>query len=268
MPSGSVRAGSQSFATPIPNPKKLIEAAYTQHEIPFWNEDEAGPFQTVPFPGRHWRLLGQPERYPHEYIRNGTAKQLTLFHPASGRVRVKGVTRSTNTVLHPWLKEEIGVILDDLPEPKQLSPEENRGQWERWQEGLSVRLPLPDPLPPLRMLLIWDNLQGHHSSEMVGWLLARGVMPLYTPVGGSCYNMAESVQHILKSRALDGQYPRSPAQIIAWLEATARGWNTNPTPFVWGGLRAVRRRAAHLRQHRLRGSGACRLLPLRRPQAA
>lgn len=29
-------------------------------------------------------------RYPHEHIRHGTARLLTLFHPASGQVRVKG----------------------------------------------------------------------------------------------------------------------------------------------------------------------------------
>lgn len=245
----------------------MIEAAYTQHELPYWNQDEAGPFQTTPYPGRHWRPLGLPARFPHEYIRNGTAKQLTLFHPASGIVRVKGVLRTTNAVLHPWLKEELIAILADLPEPPDLAPEENRRRWERWQEGLSVRLPLPDPLPSLRMLLIWDNLQGHRTPEMVNWLLEHGIMPLYTPVAGSCYNMAESVQHILKSRALDGHHPRSPAQIIAWLEATARGWNTNPTPFVWGGIRYARRQAARIR-HRLRGSGACTLLTVRQPRAA
>jgi hypothetical protein len=213
-------------------------------------------------------LLGQPARYPHEYIRNGTAKQLTLFHPASGVVHVKGVTRTTNAVLHPWLREELRAILSELPAPQSLDPEENRRRWERWQEGLSVRLSLPHPLPPLRVLLVWDNLQGHHTPEMVNWLLIHGIMPLYTPVGGSCYNMAESVQHVLKSRALDGHYPRSPEQIIAWIEAEARGWNKNPTPFVWGGKRKARRQAAGLRRHRLRGSGACTLLPVRQVKAA
>ena len=206
-------------------------------------------------------MVGRPARYPHEYIRNGTAKQLTLFHPATGELRLKGVLRTTNAVIHPWLKEGVQAILDDLPEPPELDAEENRRQWERWQEGLSVWLPLPEPLPPLRMLLIWDNLQGHRTPELVNWLMTRGVMPLYTPVGGSCYNMAESVQRIIKRRALEGHHPRSPSEIIAWLEATARGWNRDPTPFVWNGLRAARRQAARLRRRRLGGSGACILVP-------
>jgi hypothetical protein len=54
-----------------------------------WNEDEAGPFQTIPYPGSCWQPEGRPARYPHEYIRNNTAKLLTLFHPTTGEVRVK-----------------------------------------------------------------------------------------------------------------------------------------------------------------------------------
>jgi hypothetical protein len=81
-------------------------------------------------------------------------------------------------------------------------------------------------------------------------------MPLYTPLGGSYWNMAESIQRILKRRALDGQQPTSPEEIITWLEAAARGWNRQPTPFVWGGKRHARRQRAWQRRHALGGSGA------------
>jgi hypothetical protein len=67
--------------------------------------------------------------YPHEYIRNGTAKQLTLLHPASGEVRVKGVRRTSNAVLHPWLQEQLTTILATLPEAAVLPSEENRRRW-------------------------------------------------------------------------------------------------------------------------------------------
>jgi hypothetical protein len=130
----------------------LIEAAYAQEALPVWTEDEAGPYQTLPSPGTHWQPLGLPTRYPHRYVRRGTAKQLTLFHPASGEVRVKGVrsctnaVRScTNAVLHPWLETELAQILMTLPEPTEvLSAQENRQCWERWQEGLTVRITLPE----------------------------------------------------------------------------------------------------------------------------
>ncbi len=222
-----------------------------------WVEDEAGPYQTVPYPGESWQPEGQPVHQPHEYIRNGTAKMLTLFHPTSGEVRVKGVTQSTNAVLHPWIKQQVEDILKTLPEKPILDEDTNRQAWQTWQRGLSMRITLPEKLPPLRMLLIWDNLQGHYTPELVLWLFAHAVMLLYTPLGGSWLNMAESIQRIVVRRALSGQHPQEPAQIIAWLEAVARVWNLDPTPFEWGGARAARRERSRLRRHALGGSGAC-----------
>src|SRR5438874_512389 len=96
--------------------KGLIEQAYTQTELPVWTQDEAGPYQAIPQPGARWRPTTSPARYPHEHIRHGTAKLLTLFHPASGQVRVKGVTSAANAVLHPWLEAELTAILATLPE--------------------------------------------------------------------------------------------------------------------------------------------------------
>ena len=74
--------------------KPLIELAYEQAEaagIVQLNEDEAGPYQAIPQPGEDWHLQGQPKAQPHEYVRGGTAKLLTLFRPATGLVRAKGV---------------------------------------------------------------------------------------------------------------------------------------------------------------------------------
>ena len=133
-----------------------------------------------------------------------------------------------------------------------------------WQAGLGAPFSLPAELPPLRLLLVWDNLAGHRTPELVLRLCARGVMPLYTPLGGSWLNMAESVQRILARRALDGQQPGSPEEIIAWLEAVAEHWDRSPTPFEWGGKRAERRRRQRDRRHRLGGSGACTRRPIRR----
>jgi hypothetical protein len=240
--------------------KKLIEDAYRLGEamgLPVWCTDQAGPYQTIPYPGQSWRPAGDPARLPHEYLRQGTAKALTLFHPADGHVRLEGVTACPNAVLHPWLKRELTAVLAALPAP---SPEPAAGwrpAWERWQEGLSIKPTLLDELPPLRMLLVLDNLAGHKTPELVCWLFAHGVMPLYTPVGGSWLNMAESLQRILKRRALDGQYPTDTGQIIGWFEAAARHWDAAPTPFVWGGKRSARRRRQRERRYRLGGSGAC-----------
>jgi hypothetical protein len=246
----------------------MIERAYRLGEalgLAVWGMDEAGPYTTTPYPGTSWQVQIHPKRYPHEYPRNGTAKMLTLFHPATGHVRLKGVTSTTNPVIHGWLKTELTAILADLPEPTLVSDERaNRAFWESWREGVSVKPTLLSAdLPPLRMLLILDNLAGHHTPEFVLWLFRQGILPLYTPLGGSWLNMTESIQRILKRRALDGQYPTTPQTIITWLEATAPGWNTHPTPFVWAGKRQQRRQRAYARRHRLGGSAAVTKRPLR-----
>lgn len=245
----------------------MIEDAYTQAALPVWTEDEAGPYPTRPHPGSHWQPIGEPARYAHEYVREGTAKQLTLFHPATGEVRVKGVQQCPNTVLHPWLKHELSAIVAALPAPLVLSAEDNQRAWARWQEGLTVRITLPQDLPPLRMLLVLDNLTGHLTPALVLWFFTQGIMPLYTPLGGSWLNMAESIQRILTRRALDGQHPTTPEEIITWLEAAARGWNREPTPFIWGGRRRARRERARARRHAVGGSGACTRRPVPRRRA-
>jgi hypothetical protein len=244
----------------------LIEEAYTLGEqlgLEVWCEDEAGPFQTVPQPGPSWQPEGEPASQPHEYFRQGTAKVLTLFHPRTGEVRVHGVTSCTNKVLHGWLQQELSAIVAALSATPP-TPTAARQAWERWLQGLKTSLSLPAELPPLRLLLVLDNLAGHKTPAFVVWLLAQGILPLYTPLGGSWLNMAESIQRILKRRALDGQHPQSPEEIRAWLEAVADHWNKEPTPFVWGGKRRRRRDRQRERRHRQGGSGAYSRKPVRR----
>jgi hypothetical protein len=225
----------------------------------------------VPYPGGSWQPAGSPAHRPHEYVRNGTAKLLTLFHPASGEVRAKGVTTCPNQVLHAWLRAELTAVLAALPPAPPAPPGDpaaTRAAWAAWQAGLGRRFTPPEELPPLRLLLVLDNLAGQKTPELVLWLCAHGVMPLYTPLGGSWLNMAESIQRILKRRALEGANPASPDDIIAALEATARGWNRDPTPFEWGGKRAARRDRARQRRHALGGSGAQTRRAIRRPPRA
>lgn len=253
----------------MPKPKKnLIERAYREGSglrMAVWTEDEAGPYSTHPYPGQSWAEQGMPKRQPHEYVRNGTAKLLTLFCPGSGEVRAQGVTHATNAVLHPWLQRELTAILERLPQPLPVTdPSLNHAVWESWQQGLQVRITLPPLLPALRLLLVWDNLQGHWTPDLIGWLFSHGVMPLYTPLGGSWLNMAESMQRIIVRRALAGQYPQTPEQIIGALEAVVSSWNRNPTPFHWGGKRYARRSRHRQRQHAVGGSGACTVHLIRR----
>src|SRR5215218_7666284 len=161
--------------------KGLVEQAYTlgaQLGLSVWCEDEAGPFQAVPHPGVSWQPREHPAQQPHEYIRGGTTKILTLFHPASGQVRLQSGTRGTNAVLHPWLRERLSAILAALPPAgSSLDPAVTRAAWTVWQAGLTMPFTLPHDLPPLRLLLVWDKLTGHKTPDLVLWLCAHGVVP-------------------------------------------------------------------------------------------
>jgi hypothetical protein len=238
--------------------KGRIDLAYWLAEaagVPVWCQDEAGPYQAIPQAGATWAPVGKPTLQPHEYIRGGTAKLLTLFRPATGELRAKGVTNATNAVLHPWLRTELAAVLATLP-PVAV-PEEERPPLARWATWLGHEP--RDPLPPLRLLLIWDNLAGHLSWSIVRWLFQHGVMPLYTPLSGSWLNLAESIQRIIARRALDGHHPQSREELIAWLDDTVAGWNADPTPFVWHGKRYERRQRA--RQRRLGSSTGAQAHP-------
>lgn len=175
-------------------------------------------------------------------------------------------------MLHPWLQGELAAITAALPAlpRKEAAARATHASWEQWREGLTTKATLLKDLPPLRVLLVYDNLTGHHTPELLCWLFAHGILPLFTPLGGSWLNMAESLQRILVRRAFDGQHPTSAQEVMGWLAATVRGWNAHPTPFVWGGKRQQRRWRAHQRRHALQahhpvgGSGAVTRHPLPR----
>lgn len=189
-----------------------------------------------------------------------------MFHPRDGAVIVKGVETTTNAVIHPWIEAILTKIIEGLPpKERQISPKAERLLWEAWQENMEEQFTLPENPVPLRLLLVLDNLTGHKSHALIIWLYKHGVMPLFTPLGGSWLNMAESIQRILKRRGLEGQSPESPNDIMRWLEEVAEGWNKDPTPFVWGGKRAARRQRARSRRlHPAGGSGACATRPIKR----
>jgi transposase len=107
---------------------------------------------------------------------------------------------------------------------------------------------------------------GHKTPELVLWLFAPGVMPLYPPLGSSWLNLAESIQRILKRRALKGQHPSNTDQIIAWFEAMAGHWNQTPTPLLWGAKLKRRRERQRQRRHRVGGSTGYTRQPLQKCQ--
>jgi hypothetical protein len=198
---------------------------------------------------------------PHEYLRDGTTKLLTLFRPATGELRAVAEVQTTNAVLHPWLKRELGAILAHCPPAPPAAEADRRWATGAWPADSHL---LDAHQPPIRVIVVLDNLQGHRSLSLVQWCAERGILLLHTPVGGSWLNMAESVQRIVVRRALAGQHPQSVAELQEWLMAAVRGWNAAPTPFTWGGKRAARRARARERRHALGGSGGYSRRPIRR----
>jgi hypothetical protein len=161
----------------------VIEAAYADAEaagIALWCQDEAGPYQAIPHPGADWHRTGNPTRQPQ---RGGTAKVLTLFRPATGQVRARGVHSASHAVLHPWRKAELLGLLEHLAAPPlpvcvPLSKDHlvlRTGY--RWWWSYEH----PKPPPALRLILLWDHLKGHLSYDVVRWLLH--LAGRYAPVG-------------------------------------------------------------------------------------
>jgi len=143
--------------------------------VPVWCQDEAGPYQAIPQAGARWQPEERPACQPHESIRGGTATVLTLFHPATGLVRVKGVTSAPNVVLHPWLQAEREDILQTLPpSPPPLPADHPLLQYGRHWLGR----PADAPLPPVRLIVIGDTLVGHTSADLMRWLARHGVRPV------------------------------------------------------------------------------------------
>ena len=108
-----------------------------------------------------------------EYIRNGTAKLLTLFEPATGQLRVRGVTSTKNAVLHPWLKEQLAVILESLPPaPPVTDDAANLLLWGRWQRGLRWPLGLGEKLPPFHRLDELGRAQAPGAAQVSQFAVA------------------------------------------------------------------------------------------------
>ena len=144
--------------------------------------------------------------------------------------------------------------------------------WQSWQERLTVKPTLHFDLPPLRMLLVLDDLADHKTPEFDRRLFEIGIIPPYTPVGGSWLYLSESIQRVLERRAFDGQYPTDTAQIIACTNRR-RGTGTLPRSRSFGAAGGRPVVGGNASCHHLGGSGACSRFPVPRhaelwPQAS
>ena len=113
-----------------------------------------------------WRQLatdGRTAHYPHEYVR-GDGETVDLV--SSCDRSITGQRRHAHPqygVASLVASEELTAIIAALP-PLAAEP---IGSLETLAGGLSVRFTLPRGVPPLRMLLIFDNLAGHKTAAFV-----------------------------------------------------------------------------------------------------
>ena len=252
---GAQERGRHGRRSPDRGKKGLIEWAYRWAEpagIPVWCQDEAGPYQTVPYPGASWQPEGNPLRQPHEYVRAGTAKLLTLFRPATGEVRGKGVTSSRQC--RPASVAAGGTDRD----PRGLA-RRARGGSGATAGGTMGDLARARTARPFAAAAADPGLgQPRRAPELGDRALAVPAWrdAVVHPVVGI---MAEHGRSRCNGSSCGGRWrvsiPQTPAEIIGWLEETVAGWNEAPTPFVWGGKRQARRERA--RQRRIGGSAAC-----------
>jgi hypothetical protein len=121
---------------------------------------------------------GQPERFDHEYVRNGTANLFMIFEPLSGWRHVEVTQRRTAkdfAEVVRWLVEEVH---DDAE----------------------------------KVVLVVDNLNTHKPASLYEAFapeqarrIAERIEWHYTPKHGSWLNMAEIELSVLQRQALGGR---------------------------------------------------------------
>jgi DDE superfamily endonuclease len=137
---------------------------------------------------------GQPEKYDHEYERNGTANHFMFTEPLGGWRRVSVRERKTK---QDWAQEIKELLDKDYPAAK-------------------------------RVVLVCDNLNTHGLGSLYetfppeeAWRLAQRLDIHYTPKHGSWLNVAEIELSVLTKQCLDRRIPDVPTlrrETAAWAD--------------------------------------------------
>jgi hypothetical protein len=148
---------------------------------------------------------GQPEKYDHEYERNGTANHFMFTEPLGGWRRVSVRERKTK---QDWAQEIKELLDKDYPEAQ-------------------------------RIILVCDNLNTHTFGSLYetfppeeAWRLAQRLDIHYTPKHGSWLNVAEIELSVLTKQCLDRRIPDVPTlrrETAAW----AHRRNASQTGVNW-----------------------------------
>ena len=148
---------------------------------------------------------GQPERFDHEYKRNGVTNLFMLTEPLSGRTEVKVTERRTRA---DW-----AVLIQEL---------------------VDVHYPTAE-----RIVLVLDNLNTHAKSSLYEVFapaeakrLADKLEIHYTPKHGSWLNVAEIMLSVLGGQCLNRRMA-DVETLIREVEAWLAGRRRKPAPVNW-----------------------------------
>lgn len=88
--------------------------------------------------------------------------------------------------------------------------------------------------PGRELHVILDNSSSHGTPEVVAWLARHpNVHFHFTPTSASWLNQVEGLFGILGKQALSTTDFPSTKVLCQHIDAYMKGWNRNPTPFVW-----------------------------------
>jgi transposase len=144
-------------------------------------------------------MPGMPEKRTHDYVRHGTTTLFAAFNVADGTV---------------------------------ISETHRRHRASEFKKFLTtIDREVPDDLA---VHLVCDNYGTHKHPIVKRWLAAHPRFHMhFTPTYSSWVNQVERWFAYITADLLQRSDHRSVQALEADLRAWIRGWNDNPTPFIW-----------------------------------
>lgn len=140
----------------------------------------------------------KPKAWSNEYVRHGTRTMLAAVEIATGKA-VTWVNKTRKT-------DDFITFMDRVV--KQY--------------------------PDQRLCVVMDNLNTHKGKAAQEWLEEHPLVSFhYTPTHASWVNLAECFFSIVSKQALDQAVHKSVKELEKSLDAFAKEYNRNATPFVW-----------------------------------
>ena len=140
-----------------------------------------------------------PQRWSHDYARNGTLDLFAALNLATGQVI------------------------------SSLRPNHTSVEFIKFLNKINRQVPAD-----LQVHLVLDNLSTHKTPAVHKWLLRHPRFQLhFTPTYGSWMNLVERWFCALTTKKLQRSSHNSIKELAGDITNWINNWNENPTPFVW-----------------------------------